>query len=101
MAMDAGPMKCYACGSSGRHFGSRAPWGAAVLAAALTAALALALPATGAAANRGLRVRGNKLVFGRGHGRVVQLRGVSRSGTEYACIGGWGFFDSPHPDRID
>jgi hypothetical protein len=32
---------------------------------------------------------------------VVQLRGVNRSGTEYACIQGWGFFDGPHPDRID
>jgi len=31
----------------------------------------------------------------------VQLRGVNRSGLEYACIQGWGFFDSPHPDRID
>ena len=31
----------------------------------------------------------------------MQLRGVDRSGTEYACIQGWGFFDSPHPDRID
>jgi hypothetical protein len=26
---------------------------------------------------------------------------VNRSGLEYACIQGWGFFDSPHPDRID
>jgi endoglucanase len=49
----------------------------------------------------GLRVSGNRLVTGPGAGRTVQLRGVSRSGTEYACIQGWGFFDSPHPNEID
>jgi len=48
-----------------------------------------------------LRVRGGDLVDGPGRGHVVQLRGVNRSGLEYACIQGWGFFDSPHPDRID
>jgi hypothetical protein len=26
----------------------------------------------------------------------VQLRGVNRSGTEYACVQGWGIFDGPH-----
>jgi endoglucanase len=57
-----------------------------------------ALPA-GAAAN--LRVRGNALVDGPGRGHVVQLRGINRSGLEYACIQGFGFFDSPHPNRID
>ena len=49
----------------------------------------------------GLRVAGNELVYGPGAGTPVQLRGVSRSGSEYACIQGWGFFDSPDPDRID
>ncbi|MEO6857059.1 MAG: cellulase family glycosylhydrolase [Solirubrobacteraceae bacterium] len=28
------------------------------------------------------------------------MRGVNRSGLEYACIQGWRFFDSPHPDQI-
>jgi endoglucanase len=28
-------------------------------------------------------------------GRPVRLRGVNRSGTEYACAQGWGFFDGP------
>src|SRR6266436_5045915 len=28
-------------------------------------------------------------------GRIVRLRGVNRSGTEYACAQGWGFFDGP------
>ncbi len=46
-------------------------------------------------------MRGTRLVDGPGKGHVVQLRGVNRSGLEYACIQGWGFFDSPHPDRID
>src|SRR2546421_1755078 len=29
-------------------------------------------------------------------GNVVSLRGVDRSGTEYACIQGWGIFDGPN-----
>ena len=54
-----------------------------------------------AARRANLRVSGNRLVDGPGSGHVVQLRGVNRSGLEYACIQGWGFFDSPHPDQID
>ncbi len=70
-----------------------------IASAALTLGLVVA---TGApAATAGLRVSGNQLVDGRGRGHVVQLRGVNRSGLEYACIQGWGFFDSPHPERID
>ncbi|MGH2870912.1 MAG: glycoside hydrolase family 5 protein [Solirubrobacteraceae bacterium] len=46
-------------------------------------------------------MRGDRLVDGPGAGQTVQLRGVSRSGLEYACIQGWGFFDSPHPDQVD
>lgn len=41
----------------------------------------------------GLHVEGNKLV--KGPGQPVQLRGVNHSGSEYACIQGWGFFDGP------
>jgi endoglucanase len=68
-----------------------------------SAALILGLVVvTGApAATAALRVRGNQLVDGAGRGHIVQLRGVNRSGLEYACIQGWGFFDSPHPERID
>src|SRR5690242_9987917 len=40
-----------------------------------------------------VHVQANQLVDG--SGRVVRLRGVSRSGTEYACAQGWGFFDGP------
>jgi len=59
-----------------------------------------ALP-SGATAAPNLRVRGSELIDRSGIGHVVQLRGVNRSGLEYACIQGWGFFDSPHPNRID
>jgi endoglucanase len=38
-------------------------------------------------------VAGNSLVDGSGN--PVQLRGVNRSGTQYACIEGWGLFDGP------
>jgi endoglucanase len=48
-----------------------------------------------------LRVSGNQLVIGPGSGRVVQLRGINRSGTEYKCFQGTGFFDSPTPDQPD
>ncbi len=41
----------------------------------------------------GLRVSGNRLVDGRD--AAIQLRGVNRSVTEYACIQGWGIFDGP------
>jgi hypothetical protein len=41
----------------------------------------------------GLHVSGNQLVAG--SGQAVHLAGVNRSGTEYACIQGWGIFDGP------
>src|SRR5712692_1361874 len=44
----------------------------------------------------GLHVLGNQIVDG--DGNVVLLYGVNRSGTEYACIQGWGFFDGPSDD---
>ncbi|HXW97473.1 MAG TPA: glycoside hydrolase family 5 protein [Gemmatimonadales bacterium] len=47
------------------------------------------LPPAGAA----LHVHGNQLVDS--SGQVVRLRGVDRSGAEYACAQGWGFFDGP------
>lgn len=75
------------------------PWRAAWTALIIGVVLIAGAPAAGAAA--ALRVRGNALVDGPGRGHIVQLRGVNRSGLEYACIQGWGFFDSPHPDQID
>jgi endoglucanase len=53
---------------------------------------ALALPSAAGAAPW-IGVKGNHLVD-RG-GRTVRLLGVNRSGTEYACQQGWGFFDGP------
>jgi endoglucanase len=40
-----------------------------------------------------IRVSGNKLV--NQTGQQVQLVGVNRSGTQYACSEGWGVFDGP------
>jgi hypothetical protein len=55
-------------------------------------ALLLALPVAPAGA-RGLHVSGAGLLDGTG--QPVHLHGVNRSGTEYACIQGWGIFDGP------
>ena len=41
----------------------------------------------------GIRVLGSRLVDG--NGAPIQLRGVNRSGTEYACVQGLGIFDGP------
>ncbi len=87
----------------------RAAWGC--LAGALVVACLPAVPTVGALASgghrwsldvraarsttvlSGLRVSGINLV--NGQGKVAQLRGVNRSGTEYACVQGWGIFDGP------
>jgi endoglucanase len=71
--------------------------------AALMASLCLTAGALAGAAFAApnLRVRGNQLLDGPGRGHPVTLRGINRSGLEYACIQGWGFFDSPHPGQID
>ena len=45
------------------------------------------------AALSGLHVAGNQLLDASGN--LVVLRGVNRSGSEYACIQGWGIFDGP------
>ena len=49
-------------------------------------------PPTGSAPQ--LHVSGNKLE--NAGGQTVQLRGVNRSGTEYACVQGNGIFDGPN-----
>lgn len=38
-------------------------------------------------------VQGNQLVDA--NGNPMRLLGVNRSGSEYACVQGWGFFDGP------
>jgi hypothetical protein len=44
----------------------------------------------------GLHVAGNRLLDA--SGAAVQLHGINYSGTEYACIQGWGIFDGPSDD---
>ena len=74
---------------------------ATIAVAALAAAASLANATSGksaharaAGAARGLHVSGNRLLDAQG--RRLILRGVNRSGTEYACIQGWGIFDGPN-----
>jgi hypothetical protein len=62
-------------------------------AAAAVSAAGIARPPSTATAAPRLHVSGNSLVNARG-ARVV-LHGVDRSGGEYACVQGWGFFDGP------
>jgi endoglucanase len=64
--------------------------GSSSASSAATSAVAAATATTGLT---GIRVSGNKLVDG--HGNAVLLHGVNYSGTEYACIQGWGIFDGP------
>src|SRR3954453_20893809 len=59
---------------------------AVAFAALLCAVPALAAPPAG-------HVEGNTLVDS--GGQPVRLLGVNRSGGEYACIQGWGFFYGP------
>ena len=64
-----------------------------VLIAAFIASGATAIRAVAAVPPQGLHVAGNRLLDGQG--QRVTLRGVNRSGTEYACIQGFGIFDGP------
>src|SRR6202521_2317978 len=65
----------------------------ALLATTSTVLSAVAAPNAAHAATLSIAVSGNHLVDGAG--QVIQLRGVNRSGAEYACIQGWGIFDGP------
>jgi endoglucanase len=63
---------------------------------ALLAAVALGGAAVGAGCEDPpltVRVDGNRLVDG--SGKPIRLLGVNRSGGEYACVGGHGFFAGP------
>jgi endoglucanase len=67
-----------------------------LLVAGVVLAAAIASWTRAAGANSGpltLRVASGHLVDGSGN--PIQLRGVNRSGTEYACDQGWGIFDGP------
>ena len=45
----------------------------------------------------GLHIIGNKIY--NKDGKVVRLRGINRSGAEYECFSGFGFFDGPTNDE--
>jgi hypothetical protein len=45
----------------------------------------------------GLHVSGNRILDA--SGRPILFQGVNRSGTEYACVQGWGIFDGPSDAR--
>src|SRR6202011_308206 len=67
----------------------------ALLATAGTGLAPLAAPAaTADTAPPAIHVAGDRLVDA--YGATVRLLGVNRSGTEYACIQGWGIFDGPN-----
>lgn len=53
-------------------------------------------PQVGAESVDPVHVEGNRLV--NSNGDVVQLVGLNRSGSEYACAQGWGIFDGPVDD---
>lgn len=69
-----------------------------VAAAAVALLLPLAaVPASAATVDpMALKVSGNRFVNQRN--ATIQLRGVNFSGTQYACIEGWGIFDAPATD---
>ena len=45
-----------------------------------------------------IRVVGNKFIDG--SGATLRLRGVNHSGTEYACVQGWGLFSGPGHESV-
>jgi endoglucanase len=63
------------------------------LAAAGYTSAAVAFTEIASTAPPQLHVSGNKLV--NAAGAQVILHGMNRSGAEYACVQGWGFFDGP------
>lgn len=69
------------------------PAGTAAMASVVGPGSALSRSTPAASTAPRLHVSGNKLV--NAHGAKVVLHGVDRSGSEYACVQGWGFFDGP------
>jgi endoglucanase len=65
----------------------------AAAAAVLAVLVAVGTIAWGTNPPAGLHVSGNRILDKFGH--MIQFHGVNRSGTEYACIQGWGIFDGP------
>jgi len=80
----------------GRVIALRAPLAAVLAAVAVllpSAAGAVPADVRAAAPLNGLKVTDKRITDA--SGKPVMLRGVNRSGTEYACIQGWGIFDGP------
>src|SRR5216683_550430 len=83
------------------EIGTRHAYGVVLLAAGVAVAgvLARGFPAMDGRAGpapvvaRGQHVRGNQIVNARG--QAVRLTGFNNSGAEYACVEGWGIFDTP------
>ena len=69
---------------------------AAVLLAGVWLGTSGAMPAQASDAPPPLKVSQNQLLDA--NGNQVHLTGVNRSGTEYACVQGWGIFDGPADD---
>ncbi len=76
----------------GRRTGRLLTLATAVVVAAV-AILSLGDASAPAKPDRGLQVSGNRIL--NNSGRQVLFQGVNRSGTEYACVQGWGIFDGP------
>src|SRR5947209_4983956 len=70
---------------------NKGTWLAAGLLLAALLPLGTSLP--GHAATLSISVSGNQLMDA--GGGPIQVRGVNRSGTEYACVQGFGPFDGP------
>jgi hypothetical protein len=68
----------------------------ACLATLLGSGAIAAAPAEASTAAPTISVSGNHFVDS--NGTVLQLRGVNRSGAEYACVEGWGIWDGPTDD---
>src|SRR5436305_8287806 len=68
----------------------------ACLAILFITAVIAAPQVSAAAAAPASSVSGNHIVDA--NGNIVQLRGVNRSGAEYACAEGWGIWDGPTDD---
>jgi hypothetical protein len=76
-----------------------ATWARLLILTLAISASGVAVLAIGDASSSGktvgrLHVSGNRILDA--HGRQVLLQGVNRSGTEYACVQGWGIFDGPN-----
>lgn len=68
-----------------------------VVVAGVVVALSMSNNQAHGAGADGLHVSGNRILDKAG--RQVLFQGVNRSGTEYACIQGWGIFDGPSDAR--